>query len=184
MYQMRKLKNALTGGCYPVLYLHGKITVSIILCSVLFISPESICAKTIHQVHPPPIQVQPGPPRQFLERAYFYEWTCKDVMKALKDGGLEVVELTGGITAGSPQATESAVFLMPSYGEDIGGVVSSYDSESKLLEALSFYASMNKDPQSPAWRIFRKDNILLLISGKVPEEKSLEYEKALSGIKK
>ena len=105
-------------------------------------------------------------------------------MKALKDSGLEAVDIAGGIIEGSPGATESTIFLIPSYGEEIGGVVSSYDSENKLLDALNYYASMNKDPQSPAWRIFRKDNILLLISGKVPEEKSLEYDKALSRIEK
>jgi len=105
-------------------------------------------------------------------------------MKAIKESGLEAVVLTGGIIANTPEATESTAFLIPRFGDDIGGVVSSYDSEGKLLDALNYFASMNKDPQSPAWRIFRKDNILLLISGKVPEEKSLEYDKALSRMKK
>ena len=126
----------------------------------------------------------PGPPRQFLERAYFYKWECKDVIKAIKDSGLEIVDITGGITIGSPEAAESTVFLMPFYGEEIGGVVSSYDSENKLLDSSNYYSSTNKDTQSPAWRIFRRDNILLLISGTVPEEKALEYYNALNRMKK
>jgi len=184
MYQMRKLKNALTIVSESLPYSQSKIIVGIIISSILLLSSDGISAKAIHQVHPPPFQVHPSPPRQYLEKAYFYKWKCEDVMKALKDSGLEVAELTGGIIANSPEATESTVFLIPHFGEDIGGVVSSYDSEGKLLDALNYYASMNKDRQSPAWRIFRKDNILLLISGKVPEKESLEYNKALSRMKK
>jgi len=184
MYQLRKLKNAQTVWCESLFSLQGKIIVGIIICSILFLSRDNISAKAIHQVHPPPFQVHPSPPRQYLEKAYFYKWRCEDVIKALKDSGLEAVVLTGGIIANSPEATESTVFLMPRFGKDTGGVVSSYDSESKLLDALNYFASMNKDPQSPAWRIFRKDNILLLISGKVPEERSLEYSKALNKMKK
>ena len=184
MYQLRKLKRALKIRCEPGIYFHSKTIISIIICSILFLSLDSISAKVVHQVHPPPFQILPSPPKQFLERAYFYKWECKDVIKALKDSGLEVVDVTGGITIGSPEAAESTVFLMPFYGEEIGGVVSSYDSEIKLLDSLNYYSSMNKDPQSPAWRIFRKDNILLLISGMVPEEKALEYDNALSRMKK
>jgi hypothetical protein len=184
MYQMRKLKRALKIRCELGIYFQSKTIISITLCSILFLSLDSISAKVVHQVHPPPVQILPSPPKQFLERAYFYKWECKDVIKALKDSGLEVVDVTGGITIGSPAAAESTVFLMPFYGEEIGGVVSSYDSERKLLDSLNYYSSMNKDPRFPAWRIFRKDNILLLISGTVPEEKALEYDNALSRMKK
>jgi hypothetical protein len=184
MYQRQKLKSTLKIRSELGLNFQSKILISIIICSIIFLSPDSISAKAINQVHPPPPQIFPGPPRQFLERAYFYKWECKDVIRALKDSGLEVVDVSGGITVASPAAAESTVFLMPSYGEEIGGVVSSYDSESNLLDSLNYYSSMNKDHQSPVWRIFRKDNILLLISGKVPEEKSLAYDMALSRMKK
>ena len=43
---------------------------------------------------------------------------------------------------------------------------------------------MNKDTEFPAWWIFEKDNILVLISGKVPEEKARQYEKVLNEIDK
>lgn len=184
MYQMQKLKSALTIRCERWIYFQSKKTICIIICSIIFLSPDRISAKAVHQVHPPPPQIFPGPPRQFLEKAYFYKWECKDVITAFKDSGLEVVDVTGRITIGSPAAEESIIFLMPSYGEEIGGVVSSYDSDSNLLDSLNYYSSMNKNPQFPAWRIFRKDNILLLISGMVPEEKALEYDKALSRMKK
>ena len=181
---MRKLKRALKIRCDLGIYFQSKTIISIIICSILFLYLDCISAKVIHQVHPPPVQIFPSPPKQYLERAYFYKWECKDVIKAIKDSGLEIVDITGGITVGSPAAAESTVFLMPSYGEEIGGVVSSYDSENKLLDSSNYYSSTNKDPQSPAWRIFRRDNILLLISGTVPEETALEYNNALNRMKK
>ena len=184
MYQMLKLKSILTTKSGFEIGFRNKIIIRIIICSILFLSFDSTSAKVIHQVHPQPVQIRPGPPQQLLEKAYFYKWESKDVIKTLKDKGLEIVDLKGGVTIGAPAAMESTVFLIPSYGEEIGGAVSSYDSENKLHESIKYYSTMNKDPQAPAWWIFRKDNILLLISGKVPEDKAREYEKTLYRMEK
>jgi hypothetical protein len=59
----------------------------------------------------------------------------------------------------------------------------------KLLEEakelnIAVRLQMNKDSASPAWYIFEKDNILVLISGKVPEEKTKQYENVLNNIGK
>ena len=155
-----------------------------IICAVLFVFFDISSAKVIRQVHPPVIQPFPQPTKQFLERSSFYKWGSNDVVKALKDNGLEIADVKYGLTIGAAGAKESTVFLMPSYGNDIGGTISSYDSEDKLRESVTYYSIMNKDPKSPAWWIFSKDNILLLISGKVPEEKALEYERVLNAMSK
>jgi len=155
-----------------------------IICTVLFVFFDISSAKVIRQVHPPVIQPVPQPTRQFLEKSSFYKWESNDVVKALKDTGLEVEDVNDGLTIGTAGAKESTVFLMPSYGNEIGGTVSSYDSEDKLRESVRYYSIMNKDPKSPAWWIFSKDNILLLISGKVPEEKAREYERVLNAMRK
>lgn len=155
-----------------------------IICAILFLLFEISSAGVIHHVHPEVIQPLPQPTQQFRERSSFYKWESKDIVKAFKDNGLEVEDVKYGLTIGAAGAKESTVFLMPSYGSDIGGTVSSYDSEDKLMESVTYYSVMNKDPEPPAWRIFRKDNILLLISGKVPEEKALEYETVLNAMRK
>ncbi|RJQ21045.1 MAG: hypothetical protein C4560_04200 [Nitrospiraceae bacterium] len=116
---------------------------------------------------------------QDSRQTYFYRLGSRAVIEAFKEKGLEVVEVTPGLTIGAVAAKESVIFLLPSYGSDIGGVVSAYDSEDKLDESAGYYSSMNKDPGPPAWRIFRKGNILLLISGRVSEEKAREYERVL-----
>ena len=155
-----------------------------IICAVLFVFFDISSAKVIRQVHPPVIQPIPQPTRQFPGKSSFYKWESKDVVSALKENGLEIEDVKYGLTIGAEGAKESTVFLMPSYGKDIGGTVSSYDSEDSLKESATYYSIMNQNPKSPAWWIFRKDNILLLISGKVPEEKAREYEKVLNAMRK
>lgn len=101
-------------------------------------------------------------------------------MKAFKDHGLEVVDMNPGLVRGAPLAQDSAIFLLPSFGGDAGGIVSAFRSWERLEKTLKYYSQLNKNPESPAWWIFRKDNVLLLISGKVPKEKAGEYGKVLS----
>ncbi|MEK7307650.1 MAG: hypothetical protein AAB089_01130 [Nitrospirota bacterium] len=132
---------------------------------------------------PPNVMPPPEPPKQQWPEASFYKWESKDIVKAFSDNKLEVQDAKPGYTMGPLTPRESTIFLIPSFGNDIGGYVSSYNTEDDLKEMREHYIKMNKDPKSPAWRIYEKDNILLLISGKVPEAKAKEYEKVLNGIK-
>ena len=86
------------------------------------------------------------------------------------------------MTVGTPGARESTIFLIPSFGKNIGGLVSSYSSDKDLQKSIQYYAKMNKKTTPPSWRIFTKDNILLLISVKVPENTAKEYEQVLAGM--
>ena len=67
-------------------------------------------------------------------------------------------------------------------GPNIGGFVSSYRTPEDLGQDLAYYSGMNKPSAPTAWRIFRNGNILLMISGKVQEEKALRYKKVLEGM--
>ncbi len=111
-----------------------------------------------------------------MKEASFYKWSSEEVVNAFKDHGLEVVDVKRGFTMGSPVARDNTIFLMPSFGKDLGSLVSSYNSEDALNESIKYYSKMNKNPESPAWWIFKKDNILFLISGRVPKEKARQYE--------
>jgi len=157
----------------------GKSTVYIaaFMLSVLLPYPASAQITHHHDVTPPP-----RPQEEVLQKINFYKWKSRDVIAAFKAHGLEVAEVEGGFVIGAVAAAESTIFLMPSHGNGTGGVVSGYESEDKLREALRYYTSLNIDPGSPAWRIYRRDNILLLISGRVPEEKAREYERVMMGL--
>ncbi len=155
------------------------LLLAIAVFTLLISYPYLALARSLQHVHPPPIQVWPGPPPHYSENTSFYKWKTDDVAKAVKNKGLELSELNEGLIIGAPAAKESIIFLIPSFGKDIGGIVSSYDSEEALKEATVYYSAMNRDAISPVWWIFIKDNILFLISRKVPEETAREYEKTL-----
>jgi len=127
-----------------------------------------------HSMEPPPM-----PPREYSRESRFYRFSSRDVVTAFKKSGLEVVDLKPGLTVGAPGARESTIFLIPSFGKNIGSLVSSYSSEKDLQNSIQYYVKMNKNAALFSWRIFTKDNILLLISEKVPEKSAQEYEKVL-----
>ncbi len=135
---------------------------------------------------PPPTTLPPPVPttKQLWPEASFLKWETPDIIKALKNNNLEVVDVKPGYTLGPVPAREGIIFLMPSYGADIGGYVSSYNTEDDIEEMREHYLEMNKDPESPAWWIYEKDNILLLISGKIPKATAEEYGKVLNEIGK
>ena len=130
-----------------------------------------------HAMQPPPM-----PPEAYSAESRFYRLSSRDVVTALKKHGLEIADLKPGLTVGAPGARESTIFLIPSFGENIGGLVSSYSSDKKLQKSIQYYANMNKKTTRTSWQIFTKDNILLLISGKVPEATATEYEQVLAGM--
>ena len=154
-----------------------RIAAVLILFSCLFLSGEG--ADAFRQHTPPVLTPQPGPPPQFVQDTSFYKWSSLEIVSAFKENGLEVVNIQKGLTMGSRAAEETTIFLIPSSGENIGGLVSSYRSQKALEEDTKYYSGMNKPSEHPAWRIFHRDNILLLISGKVSGEKAMRYQKTL-----
>jgi hypothetical protein len=157
-----------------------RLVIYIILAGFVHILCNPAWTQVKH-IRPHSIQPAPRPPQQILQEARFYKWDSKEVIKKFKEAGLEVVEVKG-LVVGAPAAKESTIFLIPSFGEDIGGLVSSFSSEEDLKKTLIYYSRMNKDSISPVWWIFVKDNVLVLISGMVPEEKAREYKEILNNM--
>jgi hypothetical protein len=130
-----------------------------------------------HAMQPPPM-----PPEEYSAKSRFHRLSSSDVVTAFKKSGLEVVNLKPGLTIGAPGAQESTIFLIPSLGKNIGSLVSSYSSDEDLQKSIQYYAKMNKKTAPPSWRIFTKDNILLLISVKVPENTAQAYGQVLAAM--
>jgi hypothetical protein len=155
----------------------------IIIVLILIAYPNNTLSQIRH-VNPPNILPPPRPTKPLWSEASFYKWESKDIIKAFKDKTLEVEDVKPGYTLNPTTPREGTIFLKPSFGKNIGGYVSSYNSKDDFNNAKNYYLQMNKNPESPAWWIFEKDNILVLISGKVPEEKAREYERVLNEIDK
>ncbi len=150
--------------------------------SIIMITP----AQAVRQIHPQSITPVIGPPvtapASVEKKSTFYRWKSSDVITEFKNHGLEVVDSKPGMVAGPPGARENILLLMPSFGNDVGILVSSFESVLQLNEAAKHYSKMNDNTASPVWWIFKKDNILVLISRKVPRDKAVQYEDALRNL--
>ncbi len=144
-------------------------------------SDEALALKS--SPYSPPLNVHPAPrpTQEWIDRS-FYKWRTLDIVKGFVENGLEVEDAKPAYSISPIAPRESTLFLMPSVGKNVGGYVSSYNSADDLREMKKYYERLNKDPEAPAWRVFEKDNILVLISGRVSEEKAKKYEKVLNEI--
>jgi len=139
------------------------------------------CSGGIRHVTPPAAKQSPRPDES--ESEMFRKWSAASVLTAITDSGLEAERVTRGVIVGPPGAKDNIIFIIPSYGENTGGLIAGFDTEKALLDAWVYFLGMNLNREKPAWRIYRRDNILLLISGLVPEEQSVKYLDALDGMK-
>lgn len=167
----------------------GSVTSKRIIVSgaaaVLFILGTFGNAYAVRQIHPPINLPVLGPPAYADEKKpFFARWRSSEVIEAFKRNRLEVTEIESGIFVGAPAARENTIFLIPSYGSDIGSLVASFDTVEDMNESAKYYSKMNEDAGAHVWWIFKKDNILVLISGKVPEERARAYDDVLKGLDK
>ena len=115
----------------------------------------------------------------------FQRWKNSQVIDAFKAAGLEIEDPRpmnkpkdyGPIPMSDLEGTQ---FNLPSSGEGAGGHIYSFASEGYLERMVKYYADMSADNFS--W-VLVKDNILVQIDGRLPEEKAKQYEAALGNLK-
>lgn len=113
--------------------------------------------------------------------------TTSDVVQAFKDAGLEA-ESTKSMTKDDygmapMKAKEATRFLIPSLGEDMGGRIFVYDNKKDLEEMKAYYDELGKaSAMLFSWTIAH-GNVLVQISGDLPEEEYNKYKTALENIK-
>lgn len=158
-----------------------------IVCSITIVVFVLLCGAApsyaVRQINPDMKMPVVGPPALVVKKKSFHRWRSGDVLKTFKKHGLEVVDVAAGMVLGSPGSAETIIFLMPSFGRDTGSMVSSFDSVMNLNEAAKYYSKMNDNAASPVWWIFKKENILVLISRKVPRDKAGQYKEALRNMR-
>lgn len=159
-----------------------KLIISLVITGMLIVIPDNAWTQTIRHVHPHNIPPAPGPRAQFLQEQAFCKWESVEIVKAFEENGMEVVDMKPAFTFEPVLPRESTIFFISTFGENAGAFVSSYNTKEDLKNAKNYYAQMNRETLS--WWIFEKDNILVLISGKVPEERAKQYEKVLNEIDK
>lgn len=126
----------------------------------------------------------PPPPTPTLA---FQKWTLEDAQEVIQAAGLEfedVREMTKDDYGFAPMnALQAWRFIIPSLCSDCGGRIYSFDDSEKLALMKDYYEKLSESSAMFFSWTFAKDNILIQISGDLPEEKALRYQEALENLK-
>ncbi len=100
----------------------------------------------------------------------------QDVVDAFVAAGLELEEpqpITPEETSFVP--LEVTEFLLPSQCPDCTGRIYVFDNPTELGKARTFYTRLGQDDPNQASWLYIKDNVLVQISGIVPQEQARQY---------
>jgi hypothetical protein len=128
----------------------------------------------------------PTPTPEITPTPQFALWDAAQVVDAFKSAGLEAegtYQMTKDDYGAAPMmATEGIRFLIPSICADCGGRILEFDNLSGLAATQIYYEELGKQS---AWFfswVLVKDNILVQINGKLPEDKATQYQEALEDL--
>ena len=118
----------------------------------------------------------------------FDKWECWQAIATFKAAGLEVQIprlINESELRGSPvpiTMKEEIHFFISSICDDCGARVFSFRTQSDLNKVRDYYVGLGK-PGEPffSW-VLVKDNLLVQLNGKLPEERARQYETALNNI--
>ena len=155
-----------------------------ILITVLFIAgycQEAFAAPSGSFTTQLPIMVSPMP--EFETR-----WKAEAVIDSFEEKGLAVAKQKSVFNAlakgSSANIEEEAVsFDIPSLGKDVGGSINTFKYKIELEELQRHFLDLNKKGDFHTWS-YAKDNVLIILTGNVPENIARQYEKALVSLKK
>lgn len=104
----------------------------------------------------------------------------QDVVDAFVAAGLECEDpqpITQEDTSFMP--VEVTEFLLPSQCPDCTGRIYIFDNPAELQQARTYYTRLGQDDPNRASWLFVKDNVLVQISGGVPQDQARAYGNAL-----
>lgn len=125
------------------------------------------------------------------------KWSSEQVLQAFIDSGLEVAnpeELTEyDFDMMGVVAKQGTGFLIPSlcvvrrpiFDQVVGcgGIILAFDSSDELGKMQAYFAKLVNEGAGLAPRVIVKDNILVLVSGELREERAHEYKEALESMR-
>ncbi len=113
-------------------------------------------------------------------------WTTSQVVNAFRRANLEISNprpMTNDDYGNVPHlATEAIRFFLPTLGGQKGGRIYDFSNARDLQTVKQYYSSGASGSASPPW-IFVKDNILVQISGELPENRAKQYQAALNSLR-
>ena len=143
-------------------------------------NPNHTPSPTGHTV-PLPVMVPPMP-------EFEHRWQTKDVIESFEEKGLAVEKQRSIFDEGSynsaiEEAEEAVRFDLASYGKDIGVCIHTFTSKDDLKHLQEYFLGLNEKGDLYTWS-FVKDNVLLVLTGTIPEEVARQYEIGLYSLNK
>ncbi|MCS7260034.1 MAG: hypothetical protein NZ765_04535 [Anaerolineae bacterium] len=109
-------------------------------------------------------------------------WQTADVVNAFWDAGLECEDpqpLAVDDGTAPFTADEATRFMLPSVCDGCSGRIYSFSDQEQLNRARDYYIELGEqDPQYFSW-IYVRENILVQLNGRMPEERAQLYRQAL-----
>jgi hypothetical protein len=132
--------------------------------------------------HSPPLPPM-VPPMPEFERT----WSANDLIKSLEGKGLKKQEhssvLEGRYNDALINTAEEAVgFDLVSFGKEAGVSIHTFRSKKDLRKVQRYFLDLNEKGDLYTWS-FVKDNIVLVLSGTIPEDIARQYERTLYSLK-
>lgn len=113
-------------------------------------------------------------------------WQSADVVNAFLDAGLECEDPQPlAVNDGTAPfiAEEATRFMLPSVCNGCSGRIYSFNDQGQLDRARNYYIGLGEqDPQYFSW-LYVRDNILVQLNGRMPEEQARLYRQALMGMR-
>ena len=126
-------------------------------------------------------------PQPIIPPGFPHKWDNQNVLESIKENELEIEDITeikeSEIIFISDKSTRIMRFYIPSFGNGMTGYVFSFENMATLETSKKHFLKLNKNGELHNWS-FVKDNILLVLSGTIPEDKARQYEAALYDLKK
>jgi len=165
-----------------------------ILITILFITgltQEALaCGCGGSHNHPSVNGVNIPPPHPMPPPMPMYEtmWKAEAVINIFEENGLHVekqISVFNGIENSSEENNkeEAVSFELPSLGKDVGGSINTFKYKVDLEELQIHFLDLNKKGVFHTWS-FAKDNVLVILTGNVPENIARQYETVLVSLKK
>ena len=174
------------------------IIILLYLCGLLTACTPQIQEVIVTQIHTQEIEVTrkievtrlvvvtvtPPPPTQ---TSTFQKWSLENARDAIVEAGLEFegyYEMTNDDYGLAPMnAVQAWRFLIPSLCAECGGRIYSFDNPEKLAAMKEYYDMLGEASALFFSWTFAKDNILIQISGDLPQTQALQYQQALENMK-
>ncbi len=113
--------------------------------------------------------------------AFAQKWYVTDVVRSFNEDGLKA-EVKKDYTSEPLEVKEGTASLTISLKDGLAGTITTFNKKEDLEKIQKRFFDLNKNGEFHTWT-FVKDNVLLVLTGSLPEDEARRYESSLYNLK-